>query len=150
MSHAASTSPSHFKKVVMMVFENADYEATMKQADFKQMAQNGVLFSNCTAETHPSHGKYIAMIAGSDMGVHSDKAVSLKGIHVGDLLEKAGLQWRVYAERYPGRCFLGTSSGHYARRHNPFISFANVTSNPKRCDNIESADRFDQELKSGS
>jgi hypothetical protein len=147
---APSAASAHFKKVVLIVFENADYSKVIKQKDFLELSGKGALFTNFTAETHPSQGNYIAMIGGTDHGVQSDKPVNLEASHVGDLLEKVGKDWRVYAEDYPGHCFTGNTSGHYARKHVPFLSFINVTSNPQRCDKIESDAHFDQDLSSGS
>jgi phospholipase C len=67
--------------------------------------------------------------------------------HLGDLLEQKGLQWKVYAEDYPGDCFLGATSGNYARKHVPFISFADVQNDPARCARIVEASQFDADLK---
>jgi acid phosphatase len=74
-----------------------------------------------------------------------------------DLLESAGLDYKVYSENYPtsGQCFFGSSYGNetatdvanfnpnaigtnpinraYERKHNPLISFKTFTTSPKRC-----------------
>src|SRR6185503_13744968 len=90
------------------------------------LAKRGALLSNDHAEVHPSQPNYIAMIAGSSHGVDDDRRVTLDERHIGDLLEEHGLTWKVYAEDYPGHCFLGSSRGLYARKHVPFPSFKNV------------------------
>lgn len=141
---------SHFKKVVYIVFENEDYEPVLSQPDFAKFAKKGALFTKMRAEVHPSQGNYIAMVAGSAFGITSDSNVDLPHTHVGDLLEAAGMDWRIYAEQYPGNCFTGKKSGKYVRKHNPFMSFTNVTSNPKRCAKIESDARFFQDLHNGT
>ncbi len=87
------------------------------------------------------------MIAGSNLGVTSDSRVTVSQTHVGDLLEAAKMDWRVYAEKFPGKCFAGSTSGSYARRHVPFMSFSNVTSNPVRCAKITDATTFFADLK---
>ncbi|MGZ3745048.1 MAG: alkaline phosphatase family protein [Pseudobdellovibrionaceae bacterium] len=132
------------------MFENADYTQAIAQKDFLNLSAKGTLFTNFTAETHPSQGNYLAMIAGTDHGVRNDEAVNFPDSHLGDLLEKAGKDWRVYAEDYPGSCFTGMTSGKYARKHVPFLSFMNVTKNPKRCGKVQSDTHFDQDLKLGS
>ncbi len=142
-------TPTHFKKVVWIVFENVNYSKALAQPDFQKIAQNGVLFTNFTAEVHPSQGNYIAMIAGSNFGIANDNNVDLNETHVGDLLEKAGLNWKVYAEDYPGNCFTGKTSGNYARKHVPFMSFTNVTQNSARCLNVEDEKRFDDDMTKG-
>lgn len=139
-----------FKKVVWIVFENTNYQAAMQQADFMKIAQSGALFTNMSAETHPSQGNYIAMIAGSVLGVKNDNPVNLTENHVGDLLEKAGFDWRVYAENYPGNCFTGKSAGRYVRKHVPFISFTNVSRDKTRCQKIQDATHFFNDLNTGA
>ena len=146
----ANASSGHFKKVVWIVFENTNYSKALGQPDFSKLAYNGALFTNLTAEVHPSQGNYIAMVAGSKLGVTNDNVVDLKDSHIGDLLEKAGLKWKTYAENYPGNCFTGKSSGNYYRKHVPFMSFANVSQNSARCLNIEDEKNFFDDFKSGS
>ncbi len=140
----------HFKKVVWIVFENTNYTKALAQADFKNLTQNGVLFTSLRAEIHPSQGNYIAMIAGSTLGVSNDNVIDLKESHVGDLLEKAGMKWKTYAENYPGNCFRGKSSGDYYRKHVPFMSFANVSQDSARCLNIENESNFFDDFKKGT
>lgn len=139
----------HFKKVVVVVFENSDYSSAIAQPDFKKFTQNGVLFTNLSAETHPSQGNYIAMIAGSNLDVTNDNIINLKETHLGDLLENANLKWKVYAENYPGKCFTGMSYGAYVRKHVPFMSFIDVTQSSVRCLNIEDETNFFSVYKNG-
>lgn len=140
----------HFKKVVWLVFENTNYNKALAQTDFKNLTQNGVLFTNLRAEVHPSQGNYIAMIAGSTLGVSNDNVIDLKESHVGDLLEKFGMKWKTYAENYPGNCFKGKSSGDYYRKHVPFMSFANVSQDSARCLNIEDESNFLDDFSKGT
>lgn len=140
----------HFQKVMIIVFENTDFGDALKQPYFNSLVKEGALLSNYHAITHPSQGNYVAMIAGSLMGVKDDRSVDLSGNHLGDLLEEAGKSWKVYAEDYPGNCFLGKTSGRYARKHVPFLSFTNVTSHPARCAKVVNADEFSKDRLSGN
>lgn len=146
----SQASAERFKKVVWIIFENTNYQAAMKQADFMKAGQSGALFTNMQAETHPSQGNYIAMVAGSILGVKNDKPVNLSENHVGDLLEKSGLDWRVYAENYPGGCFTGAVSGKYVRKHVPFMSFTNVSRDKTRCLKIQNDANFFNEFSAGT
>lgn len=137
---------NRFKKVIWVVFENTNYQNALRQPDFASLAKQGVLFTNLSAEVHPSEGNYVAMIAGSNYGIASDANIDLSGNHLGDLLERSNKDWKVYAEDYPGSCFTGKISGNYVRKHNPFMSFLNVSTDNMRCQKIQSADRFDQDL----
>lgn len=138
----------HFQKVMIIVFENTDFGEALKQPYFNSLMKEGSLLTNYHALTHPSQGNYISMISGSLLGVRDDKPVDLPGNHIGDLLEEAGKTWKVYAEDYPGNCFLGKSYGKYARKHVPFLSFTNVQENPSRCANIVNANEFITDAKS--
>ncbi len=141
---------THFKKVVVVVLENKNYDDSLKQPFMKKLADEGALFQNFFAETHPSQPNYIAMVSGSTMGVTGDSNVNLNGRHLGDLLEAKGLGWKVYAEQYPGGCFLSARSGGYVRKHVPFLSFQNVQSNPARCGRIVDSSAFAEDIQSGT
>ena len=127
---------SRFKNVIYIVFENKKFSTSIAQPIFKAFADRGVNFTQMMAETHPSQANYIAMVAGDLLGVGGDGNVNLDKSHLGDLLESKGMDWRIYAEDYPGNCFLGATSGKYARKHVPFISFTNVQTSPQRCGKI--------------
>lgn len=141
-----SRNVSHFRKVVWIIFENENFDPVFKQADFAKLAGAGVLFTQMTAESHPSQPNYVAMIAGSSLGVSNDKNVELSSTHLGDLLEKSNKDWRVYAEGYPGNCFQSPGSGSYVRKHIPFLSFSNVIRNPARCAKIMNEKKFFSDL----
>ena len=112
--NALAAAPS-FKKVVVVMFENASYDEAVAQPFFAKLAKDGALLTNLHAETHPSQPNYVALIAGQFAGVKGDAPVTLNYRHLGDGLEDAGKTWKVYAQNFPGNCFLGASSGSYAR-----------------------------------
>ncbi len=139
---------SRFHKVIYIVLENTSAADALKNPVLKKFADEGVYFSNFMAETHPSQGNYIAMIAGDLLGVIGDENYDLPQDHLGDLLEAHNMTWRNYAEDFPGHCFTGETFGKYARKHVPFISFNNVTNNPVRCSNIIDIAPFIEDWKS--
>jgi hypothetical protein len=123
-----------FKKMMVLIFENIDYQDALSQPSFARFARDGALLKSFYAEVHPSQGNYVALVAGDTYGVLSDDVVNLDVRHLGDLLEARGKNWKVYAEGYPaGGCFTGATTGTYARKHNPFMSFTNVSGDPARC-----------------
>lgn len=65
------------------------------------------------------------------------------------MLEKAGKSWKVYAEDYPGGCFLDAARGNYVRKHVPFLSFKNVQTNPSRCAKIQDAAHLSNDISQG-
>ncbi len=146
---ARAAAPA-FKKVVLMIFENSSYDEAMAQQVLSQFAQSGALLTNYHAVGHPSQPNYVALIAGSRSGVSSDRPVTLDVPHLGDLLEQHGKTWRVYAQAYPGNCYLGAQSGTYARKHVPFLSMKDVQSDPTRCANVVDDSNFASDLQSGN
>jgi phospholipase C len=75
---------------------------------------------------HPSQPNYVALISGSTEGVHGDSPARLERPHLGQKLQS----WMAYAEGYPkDGCDTRMTVGRYARRHVPFLSFADVQDN---------------------
>jgi len=130
----APPKPKHFDHVLVVVLENQNYESTIQSDFFNSLAAKGASFTNFGNLYHHSYPNYLAMIAGSDFDTHkrlnSDGQVDFKDDSdhrtIGDLLN-----WKNYAEDYPSspndqKPFLGSSSGRYARKHVPFLSFQQV------------------------
>jgi hypothetical protein len=149
VSSQASTPPQ-FKKVLVIVLENTDYAVALKQPFLSSLIKHGAVFSNFLATSHPSLPNYVAMIAGDPMGIKDDGNVSLKGQHLGNLLEKKRLSWKNYAEDYPGNCFLGRHEGKYARKHVPFLQFENILNFPQECAQVVNAKQFKIDAESGN
>lgn len=141
---------SNFNKVLVIVFENTEYSNAIKQPFFSSLAKEGALLTNFKAAIHPSQGNYIAMVAGTTFNIAHDKPIDLNERHLGDLLEEAKKDWRLYAEDYPGNCFLGKTSGDYARKHVPFLSFVNVQKNPSRCAKVVEGIQFLNDFEAGT
>jgi hypothetical protein len=148
-SYAKPATP-RFKKVLVIVLENTDYSVALKQPFLKNLIKKGAIFKNFLAPSHPSLPNYVAMIAGDPMGIRDDGNVSLKGEHLGNLLEKKGLSWKQYAEDFPGNCFLGDFQGPFARKHVPFLQFENVLKDSKACGNVVNGSQFQKDLASGN
>jgi len=134
-SDAFSGRPKHFDRVLVVVLENQDYESAIKNDLLKSVAQKGAVFSNFDNLYHDSYPNYLAMIAGSDFGVHSPQFLSDRQRNFNDDAEHKTigdlLAWKNYAEDYPSlqasrKPFLGDHKGRYVRRHVPFLSFRKV------------------------
>jgi hypothetical protein len=127
--------PKHFDHVLIVVLENQNYELAIRNDLLKSLAQRGAIFSNFGNLYHYSYPNYLAMIAGSDFGIHrplffsdNQRTFNHDSEHrtIADLLN-----WKNYAEDYPAsptaqKPFLGTRKGRYARKHVPFLSFREV------------------------
>ncbi len=90
------------------------------------------------------------MVGGTTFGVTNDNVVNVSGKNIADLLESKGNSWKVYAEQFPGNCFLGKQSGGYVRKHNPLISFPSIQNNPTRCAKIVDGTQFPIDFRSGN
>lgn len=141
---------ANFNKVLVIVFENSEYSNSIKQPFFSSLVKEGALLSNFKAAIHPSQGNYIAMVAGTTFNISNDKPIDINERHIGDLLEDVKKDWRMYAEDFPGNCFLGSTSHNYARKHAPFISFTNVQKTPSRCAKIVDANQFFSDFDNGN
>jgi hypothetical protein len=138
--------------VLMIIFENTNASDALAQSYMGGLINNGraAYLGNYHAITHPSQPNYFAIVSGSTQGVTDDNNHNINAQHLGDLLEAKGLNWKVYAEDYPGNCYTGAQSGNYVRKHNPFISFANVNGNATRCNaHIFNSSQFWTDLQNG-
>jgi Phosphoesterase family/Malectin domain len=125
--------PAPIKHIFVVVLENANAQDAQAQPFMGSLLSQGAYLNNYHGVAHPSQPNYIAMAAGSTLGVVNDNSINLSARHLGDLLEAKGKNWKVYAEEYPGNCYTGDASGSYVRKHNPFISFQNIQNNLTRC-----------------
>ena len=168
---AARARARHFDRVLIIVLENVDYERAIQNKDLTDLAAKGASFTNFHALFHPSYPNYLAMIAGTDFGLHrrgsffGDKQVNFPddSAHktIADTLIAAGLDFKQYAEELPmGRCpanvydqHVAARRGNYVRRHVPFLSFREVQE--KWCDHVIRVDSsrsdnfFAQDAKQG-
>ncbi len=155
-SGGTSSASSAFGHVYVIVLENAAYSTLVGNAKAPYLngliAQYG-LAANYYGVAHPSQPNYLAMFSGSTQGVTDDSPHNLAGTNLADQLETSGKTWRVFAQDYPGNCYTGStkngqgegigSAGTYARKHNPAISFTDISSNPARCSSITNLASFD-------
>jgi len=149
---AARATARHFDRVLIIVLENVDYEVASKEKSLAELAAGGASFTNFHALFHPSYPNYLAMVAGTDFGIHhrgrllADNQVNIPSdashLTIADRLIAAGLDFKQYAEELPdGTCPWNFSSQHvpgkrgdYVRRHVPFLSFREVQQ--KWCDRV--------------
>lgn len=168
---AARATAHHFDRVLIIVLENVDYEVASKDKNLAELASKGASFTNFHALFHPSYPNYLAMVAGTDFGIHhrgrllADNQVNFPADAehrtIADRLIAAGLDFKQYAEELPdGTCPWNISTqqvagnrGNYTRRHVPFLSFREVQQ--KWCDRVIRVDSnksdnfFAQDMRKG-
>ena len=146
---AASGSPRRlFDRVFIVVLENTNYGAALQQPFLRRLTALGALLTDFHAIAHPSYPNYLAMAAGSPLGITHDRPTDLDATSLVDLFEPAGVAWKVYAENLPSPCFTGTTSPDslYVRRHEPYISFRNIQADRARCERIVNAAQLQDDL----
>src|SRR5207302_1087226 len=77
--------------------------------------------------THPSIGNYFMMTAGEIVTNDDGFGGTVSDDNIVRRLVAGGKTWKSYAEGLPSPGFLGSSSGRYARKHNPLSFFSDVT-----------------------
>src|SRR5487761_235030 len=65
----AANPHKHFDRVLIVVLENQAYVSAIKDKYLKQLADEGVEFTNFHALAHPSYPNYLGLISGSTFGL---------------------------------------------------------------------------------
>ncbi|MEE6178440.1 alkaline phosphatase family protein [Mycobacterium sp. 050134] len=128
LTAAAVPQPAH---VVIVIEENRSQNNIIgnKSAPFlNALAARGALMTQSFAETHPSEPNYLALFAGSTMGVTKDSCPVDGGAtpNLASELLAAGYTFVGFAEGLPAVGSTVCSAGKYARKHVPWANFTNV------------------------
>lgn len=148
-----SSSIAKFKHVFVIMMENTGYATLIGDPNapwINQAAKTYGLATNYTGVTHPSQPNYIAATSGSLNGVTTDDPVTIDVPNIVDQLAAHGKSWKAYMQSL-SLCdgnLLATSCGNqlYERKHNPFVSYLDVQSNPERMENIVGLKRLSDDL----
>jgi hypothetical protein len=145
---------SKFKHVFVIMMENTGYNSLIGNPNapwINQAAERYGLATNYFGVTHPSQPNYIAATAGIT-GAVSDNDETLNVPNIVDQLASHGKTWKAYMQSY-SLCTtkLDHACGNqlYERKHNPFVTFADVQSSPSRMANIVDLSQLDTDLASG-
>lgn len=134
---AAPPAPS---KIAVIVMENHGYGQIIGNPHapyINSLATADALATHYYAIRHPSLPNYLSILGGSTFGITNDcSRCHVNKPNLVDGLETAGASWRAYMEGLPSACFKGTQFGKYVKRHDPFMYFDDIRTNPARCANI--------------
>jgi hypothetical protein len=141
-SRAGSSAPGgrpaplpHLDHIVVLVEENHSDTEILGSADapyLTTLAQRGAIFTDAHGVSHPSEPNYLALFAGSTFGLTSDACPQrFTAPTLGSELLAAGLTFTGYSESLPYAGYTGCDDGApfgplYARKHNPWVDFANA------------------------
>jgi len=131
----------NFQHVFVIMMENTGFVTLLHNPNAPwinaAMAKYGVA-TNYFGASHPSQPNYIAATSGIT-GPNSDNDETLPVQNIVDQLESAGKSWTAYMQSY-SLCVtpLDHACGNqlYERKHNPFITYDDVRTNPARVGHI--------------
>ncbi len=133
----------HIYQIVFENHESTEIIGSSQALYINSLIRGYEVATNYTAVAKPSQPNYLAMFAGSTLGVSDNDNHDLTAANLADQIEASGRDWRVAAQNYPLGCFTGASasdgadgSGTYTRKHNPAISFTQISGDPARCAKI--------------
>jgi phosphatidylinositol-3-phosphatase len=122
--------PDH---VLLVVFKNKAYQQVIgvpAAPYLTSLAHAGANFTDAHGERHPSQPNYVALLSGSTHGVTDNSCPQNLGDqpNLARQLLDSGRSFAGYSEDLPGAGFTGCSSpdDRYARKHNPWVDFANI------------------------
>lgn len=143
---AASSVVPAYDHIFVVIEENHAYNQIIGNPaapTINQLATTYGLATNYFGVSHPSEPNYVALGGGNLFGVNSDNYYYTQEVNAPSLaqqLDAANLSWKGYFQSmpYPGYtdvCFPRCNGSPdrdalYASKHNPFINFTPVQSNP--------------------
>ena len=125
-------SPDH---IIIVIEENHGFDQIIGSENapyINQLAEEGMLFTNSEAATHPSQPNYLALFSGSLQGVNSDKCLDKEAPfstpNIGAALLQRGYTFTGFSESLPKsgslECRYEESKGYdYARKHAPWVNW---------------------------
>ena len=136
----------HLKHVFVIMLENHSKNGVIGDRNapyITSLANEYGVAGRYYGVTHPSEPNYVAMIAGSNFGINSDSPANrYDAPNLVDQLEAKGYTWGAYMESMPSAGYTGDfwpsqSNALYASKHNPFVLFNDIRSNPGRLAKIK-------------
>lgn len=129
-TYAQIPKPDH---VVVVILENHAFNQIVGSKNAPYMntlfkKNNCALFINSYAVTHPSQPNYLALFAGSILGITSDdlpKTFPFTQKNLGAELLQHGYTFAGYSEDLPFTGYNGKYTKLYARKHNPWVNWQN-------------------------
>lgn len=89
-------------------------------------------FTSFKAETHPSQPNYLMIYSGATQGISNDNlptSLPFTAENLGHSLINGGFTFVGYSEDLPSVGYNGTTSGLYARKHNPWVNWQGTGTN---------------------
>ncbi|HVG65068.1 MAG TPA: alkaline phosphatase family protein [Actinomycetota bacterium] len=150
---AARRPAPRVTRVVLVIEENHEFGQIIgsRRAPFlNRLAAHATLLTRYYAITHPSLPNYVALLAGSPLGIHGDcRQCHRPGRNLVDQLDRAHISWKAYYQSLPAPCSAVVRAGAYAKKTNPFAHLDDVRASPARCHRVVPLDRLRPDLRRG-
>jgi hypothetical protein len=126
--------PSSTAHILVLMEENKGYRAVLAGAPYLDSLASAYSSSSAWyGIDHPSAPNYVGFLSGSIQGVVGDctppSCGPFNATSLGGQLTAARIPWVAYMESMPSPCYMGSTAGVYAERHNPFMYFNDVLRN---------------------
>jgi len=146
----------NYQHVWVIMMENTGYDSLIGNPNAPWINEAAATYGLATSYfgvIHPSQPNYVAITAGIT-GNDSDNDETLDVPNLVDQLESHGKTWRDYQQSL-SLCNgdkLAHACGNqlYERKHNPFVSYLDVQTNPARMANVVDLSQLDSDLASGN
>ncbi len=139
--HSRSHDHEHARldRAFIIVLENHSQHSVIGDANapfITSLAQRYGEAASYFGVTHPSEPNYVAMISGSNWFTNNDNPANrFDHTNLADELDAAGISWAAYMEAMPAGdqttdFWPSSADPLYASKHNPFVLFTDIRSNP--------------------
>ncbi len=156
MPYLKENGQSSLQHIFVIVMENSSYSSLLGNPDapwINQAARTYALATSYYGVAHPSQPNYLALTSGSTQGVRSDEAITVNAPNLVDQLETHGRSWKAYMQSLSAQDNtdkLVPQAGDYVRKHDPFISYADIQHNPARMARIVDFSQFATDLRANT
>jgi hypothetical protein len=150
LSGPAGAKNGPVRRVFVYVMENTSFNDVVGSPDapyLNSLVKRYALATSYTATSHASLGNYLAMTSGqppnpaiaSDCFFYGGPLCIQDVPNIADQLEAKHRTWRGYMDSMPRPCAhtaentVEQSQTGYSPRHNPFVYYRSIMSNPARC-----------------
>ena len=136
------------------VIDNKDANGTLTAPYITSLAHKYGTATQYFGVTHPSLPNYVAAISGSNWFVNNDNPANrFDHLNLVDQLESKHITWGAYMESMPANNPLADfwpdeANPLYVSKHNPFVLFEDIRSNPARLAKIKPYTSLARDLNS--
>jgi acid phosphatase len=119
--------PDHTVVVIMENHAYSDVVGNRSAPYIASLRNAGATFTDSHAVAHPSQPNYLALFAGGTENLSDNSCPhTFSSANLASGLLASAQTFLGYCESMPSNGYTGCDSGNYARRHNPWVNYANV------------------------